>query len=176
MMHSNAKAGKSAVRRILFIWAIRNPGKLHRHRLQTYTDKASADLKWISSALVSALAAAPEHLVIEPRIYITRANGAMPSVTYSEDDLSISSDEGEKKKGAETLLSVLRAEAGRPDVNTLLLSEIQGARDGRVSVDGECTCSRCVVFSRGAQSLVPVHWPSPCVPHFAVKHSDLRRF
>ncbi|KZW04273.1 hypothetical protein EXIGLDRAFT_828184 [Exidia glandulosa HHB12029] len=116
----NAKAGKSAVRRILFIWAIRNP----------------TDLKWISAALVSAIAAAPEHLVIEPRIYVTRANGAFPSLTYSEDDLSISSgDEDEKKKGAETLLSVLRAEAGRPDIQKLLLSEIEAAHGGRVSVD-----------------------------------------
>ncbi|EJD53556.1 hypothetical protein AURDEDRAFT_156793 [Auricularia subglabra TFB-10046 SS5] len=117
----NAKAGKSTVRRIVFIWAIRN----------------SSDIKWISSALADALSVVPPHLEIEPRIYVTRAsaNGTLQSLSYSEEDLSVSSDDGEKKKGAETLLNILRAEVGRPDVPALLRAEIEAAQGGRVSVD-----------------------------------------
>ncbi|KAH7105459.1 ferric reductase NAD binding domain-containing protein [Auriculariales sp. MPI-PUGE-AT-0066] len=131
----NAKLGRSVVRKIVFIWAIRN----------------AADVKWISSALVDALATAPARLAIEPRIFVTRGDASIPTLTSTEDRVFVGKvddaedksaheivDEKEIEKSAsesDAALSALRLELGRPDVDSLLRAEIAAARGQRVSID-----------------------------------------
>ncbi|KAF8974334.1 FAD-binding domain-containing protein [Flammula alnicola] len=63
----NARGGKSAVRRIVFVWAVRD----------------AVHVKWISKTLIQALSATTASLTVEPRIYITGKNYPIPETTPS---------------------------------------------------------------------------------------------
>ena len=92
-------------------------------------------MKWIYAALSDALAVAPVHLVIEPRIFVTRGDTSLASVMPSEDSSSKSEDN--EKGDFDPLQSPLRVESGRPDIDSLLRSEIAAGSGSRVSVDGK---------------------------------------
>ncbi|PPQ99070.1 hypothetical protein CVT24_003630 [Panaeolus cyanescens] len=117
----------SYVRRIVFVWAVRD----------------AAHLQWISKTLVEALAQAPRNLTIDPRIYITGKAYPIPEVptlshstpvdaqsTSSSSEKYISSPDSELP-----VYSSLKLTHGRPSMKKLLHEEIANAH-GPVSVDG----------------------------------------
>jgi ferric-chelate reductase len=101
-------------------------------------------MAWIEPMLAAALDAAPRHLVIELKIYVTSVDST--SVSDGKETSStgspVISDAGifdEKTFPALGGLSAMvRFNAGRPDVSALLREEID-ATVGPVSVDGEHT-------------------------------------
>ncbi|EMD40636.1 hypothetical protein CERSUDRAFT_111219 [Gelatoporia subvermispora B] len=123
-----ARANESQVRRVVFVWAIRD----------------ADHLKWISKILSQALDAAQStSLKIEPTIYIT---GAMPSTPipelartgsaeYTDGSVTPTSPEPEKE-GKEYLPSynAPKITNGRPSIRRILQEEIS-ASTGPVSVD-----------------------------------------
>ncbi|TDL29709.1 hypothetical protein BD410DRAFT_833972 [Rickenella mellea] len=139
----NGRSNKSAVRRILFVWCIRDP----------------EHLSWIAKSLSSALTNAPSTLHIDARIHITQSNGKLPSLKALDyDDMKESSEdiktpsspsgsaeyddikaplpspsisvENNIDSGFKSFTTVL----GRPDIDQLLKDAVLTA-DGPVSVD-----------------------------------------
>jgi len=121
LVRINARGAKSAVQRIVFVWAVRD----------------AAHLKWISKTLMDALARATPSLAVEPRIYITGKNYPIPEVPEVPTDGSSISSGSVEKDIAETELPVyssLKLIHGRPSMKKLLAEEIQ-ASPGPISVD-----------------------------------------
>ncbi|KAF9468795.1 FAD-binding domain-containing protein [Collybia nuda] len=112
---------KSAVRRIVFVWAVRDAGHLI----------------WISKILTDTLASASRTLTIEPRIYITGSKYMIPQVTSESESGPPSSpssiSESEKNKDLPSYSS-LKLVHGRPSIRKLLHDEISASL-GPVSVD-----------------------------------------
>ncbi|KDR83594.1 hypothetical protein GALMADRAFT_219415 [Galerina marginata CBS 339.88] len=121
LVRINARGGKSAVRRIVFVWAVRD----------------AVHLKWISKTLVDALATTTPYLTIEPRIYVTGKNYPIPEVPELPTDRASMSSGSIEKDIAETELPVyssLKLIHGRPSMKKLLAEEIQTSL-GPISVD-----------------------------------------
>ncbi|KAI0720245.1 hypothetical protein C8T65DRAFT_692861 [Cerioporus squamosus] len=119
---SNARAGTSKVRRVVFVWAVRN----------------SDHLRWISKTLSEAIAAAQStSLVVDPAVYITGPTCAIPEIpraasTTSDGSSTLSEiDEGDKEL---PLYSSLKIVHGRPSIRRILQEGIDGST-GSVSVD-----------------------------------------
>ncbi|TFK76030.1 hypothetical protein BDN72DRAFT_362236 [Pluteus cervinus] len=119
-----ARGRKSLVRRIVFIWSVRE----------------AEHLQWISKVLTEALSSNPSGLVVEPRVYITGPEYSIPEVpalSRSADAESIEKGKGEKVEIVETELptySTLRLIHGRPSIRKVLHEEVMEAQ-GPVSVD-----------------------------------------
>ncbi|KAF8897417.1 hypothetical protein BD779DRAFT_1608032 [Infundibulicybe gibba] len=64
LIQDRLAGGNSAVRRIVFVWAVRDGGHL----------------LWISEVLTQALASAPPSLVIEPRVHVTGSHYPIPQI------------------------------------------------------------------------------------------------
>ncbi|KAI0750929.1 hypothetical protein C8Q80DRAFT_1098755 [Daedaleopsis nitida] len=121
----NARAGTSTVRRVIFVWAVRE----------------SDHLGWISKTLSEALAAAQStKLAIEPTIYVTSPSSTIPEIprtlSRSSDGASTPSEVGEVDKEL-PVYSALRIINGRPSIRRILQEGVNGSA-GPVSVDGEC--------------------------------------
>ncbi|KII94680.1 hypothetical protein PLICRDRAFT_169410 [Plicaturopsis crispa FD-325 SS-3] len=115
----NARAGRSAVRRVVFVWSVRD----------------GAHLAWIAKLLSEALAAAPSSLVVEPRVYITGASfpiAEMPSVGYDKAAPEASQDKMDKLDLP--VYSALKLLHGRPSIRKIFQDEFCIAA-GPVSVD-----------------------------------------
>ncbi|OCH90700.1 hypothetical protein OBBRIDRAFT_582310 [Obba rivulosa] len=123
-----ARANRSQVRRVVFVWAIRD----------------ADHLKWISKLLTQALDAAQSTpLVVEPTIYIT---GPMPptpipelsktgSSEYTDGSRTPTSSDPEKEeKMSLPSYSALKITNGRPSTRRILQEEIS-VSSGPVSVD-----------------------------------------
>lgn len=104
-------------------------------------------LRWIGDALVDAIAAAPAHVTVETKIFVTRAPvTAMAGLDYAESAsatstnasrINVSEKNADKKvRDVEELMSALNLQVGRPDVVELLRHEVDAAA-GRVSVNGK---------------------------------------
>ncbi|KAF9451639.1 hypothetical protein P691DRAFT_337963 [Macrolepiota fuliginosa MF-IS2] len=141
--NSRSHGIKSEVRRVVFIWMIRDP----------------EHLDWIYKTLSEALEASPSTLSVEPRIYVTGSKmpmvpvlpitsaahpgtAASTSRTSSRCDSSPNSSVGEKFEVVEIeekpelpSYSSLKLIHGRPSVRKLLHDEISASL-GPVSVDG----------------------------------------
>lgn len=121
-----AKSGKSSVKRVVFVWSVRE----------------ADHVKWISQALGEALTAAQStSLSVDPRVYITGSTPPtppLPTVGYADSDrgsLNVESPISEKDvKMSLPAYSALRIHHGRPSIRKLLQEEI-GASAGQVSVD-----------------------------------------
>jgi len=125
LVRAHSLGKKSFVKRIVFVWAVRD----------------AAHLKWISKTLMEALACANSSLVIEPRIYITGKNYPIPEVPelpQSPNDRSSVTSSTEKRDDAiETELptySSLKLVHARPSIKKLIHDEIELAV-GPISVD-----------------------------------------
>ncbi|GJE84448.1 ferric reductase family protein [Phanerochaete sordida] len=121
-----AKLGKSAVRRVVFVWSVRE----------------ADHVRWISQVLGDALMAAQSTgLAVDPRVYITGSTPPtppLPVVGYSDSDrgsVNIESPISEKDvKMSLPAYSALRILHGRPSIRKVLQEEIS-ASAGPVSVD-----------------------------------------
>ncbi|KAI0347380.1 hypothetical protein BDW22DRAFT_1404940 [Trametopsis cervina] len=117
---SKARAGKSSVRRAVFVWAVRDPGHI----------------RWISKVLTEALVAAQQtSLEVEARLYITGSSSPLsetPQVSFdgSQNGSSPSSEKDMKLP----LYHALQITHGRPSIKKILQDEIALAH-GPVSVD-----------------------------------------
>ncbi|TFK43398.1 FAD-binding domain-containing protein [Crucibulum laeve] len=124
LIRENVNGGNSAVRRIVFVWAVRDGGHL----------------KWISKALTEALSTPTSSLTVEPRVYITGSNypiAQMPVLSNRQSESSLASDaeKGKVTPDAELpLYSSLKLIHGRPSIRKLLHDEISNS-SGPVSVD-----------------------------------------
>ncbi|KAH9483266.1 Ferric reductase transmembrane component 5 [Psilocybe cubensis] len=123
----NAQNGSSAVRRIVFIWAIRD----------------TEHLRWISRALTDAMALTSSSLVIDPRIYITGKKAVVAEIsnvtTRTSDSESLSSSGSTLKKeiSQSDILEYSRSFTilhGRPNLDALLNEEIQMS-PGQIAVN-----------------------------------------
>ncbi|KAI9000892.1 hypothetical protein BD414DRAFT_15568 [Trametes punicea] len=120
-----ARAGTSDVRRVIFVWSVRE----------------SDHLAWISKTLNEALTAAqPTSLVVEPRIYITGPTCTIPEMprgSYTPSDgttTPTSPSDGEPFEKGLPVYSSLRIIHGRPSVCRILQEGIDSST-GPVSVD-----------------------------------------
>ncbi|CAA7259897.1 unnamed protein product [Cyclocybe aegerita] len=122
LVRISAKGGKSAVGRVVFVWAVRDP----------------AHLKWISQTLVEALNRSGSSIVIEPRIYITGPEYPIPQVPDLQQDAASVASSSEKKLdivGADLpVYSSLKLVHGRPSMKKLIHDEIESSV-GPISVD-----------------------------------------
>ncbi|KAI0774396.1 ferric reductase NAD binding domain-containing protein [Fomes fomentarius] len=124
----NARKGTSSVRRVIFVWAVRS----------------SEHLEWISKTLCEALAAAQAtKLVIEPTVYVTSAETAIPEIPRTASSAYASSDAASASTPASEIGNVdkelpmyssLKVINGRPSIRRLLQEGIDGST-GPVSVD-----------------------------------------
>ncbi|KAL0949689.1 hypothetical protein HGRIS_009726 [Hohenbuehelia grisea] len=117
----NHKGDKSSVRRVVFLWAVRDGGHL----------------SWVTKVLSDALAAAPPALSIEPRVYVTGPNYSTPSIPKLDSDIegSVSSlDSPDKEINELPIYTALKLTHGRPSIKKLLHEEILSTV-GPVSVD-----------------------------------------
>ncbi|PIL27014.1 transporter [Ganoderma sinense ZZ0214-1] len=134
---SCVQSGRSACRRLVWIWSIREPGHI----------------EWVSKALTRALSRAPPELEISIRIYVTgkgagasgkegaREGGAGErgelGPEWKDDDSVHSSSEGTAvgRSRPPSLLSfdAVQVCEGRPELHELLREEVE-ATSGRISV------------------------------------------
>ncbi len=138
------------MRRVIFVWAVRSSGK-QPWFTQLYASFSrevhTEHLEWISKTLCEALAAAQEtKLVIEPTVYITSADTAIPEIPRTTSSAYASSDAASASNPASEIgdvdkelpmYSSLKVINGRPSIRRLLQEGIDGST-GTVSVDGEC--------------------------------------
>ncbi|KAI0082566.1 hypothetical protein K474DRAFT_1585791 [Panus rudis PR-1116 ss-1] len=150
-----ARGKSSNVRRVVFVWAVRD----------------SEHLKWISKALTEAMEyARTTSLVIEPRLYITGPQYTIPELPAVNADPSDGSVTPLSSKSDEKLqppaYSALKITHGRPSIRRLLQDEIAEA-SGPVSVDvaGPTPLSQSVarVLSTGPASPMSVLKGGPSV-------------
>ncbi|KAH9899749.1 ferric reductase NAD binding domain-containing protein [Cubamyces lactineus] len=121
-----ARAGTSEVRRVVFVWAVRE----------------SDHLEWISKTLYEALSAAQStSLIVEPNIYITGRTCTLPEIPrnamYAPSDGSstpTSPSEVEKFDKELPVYSSLKIVHGRPSIRRVLQESIDSSA-GPVSVD-----------------------------------------
>ncbi|KAF9483940.1 hypothetical protein BDN70DRAFT_903886 [Pholiota conissans] len=119
LVRENARGGSSAVRRVVFVWAVRD----------------AVHLKWISTTLMQALSMATSSLVVEPRIYITGQSFPIPEVPELHERSSLSSIEKDDMTTMQLpVYSALKLTHGRPSIKKLLNEEISSSL-GPVSVD-----------------------------------------
>ncbi|KAF9534178.1 ferric reductase NAD binding domain-containing protein [Crepidotus variabilis] len=124
LVSANQRGEKSAVKRVVFVWALRD----------------SAHLKWISEALLRALTNVDSSLVIEPRIYITGSDRTIPDIPELEHEprnRDSDASSSEKKDDSSDQLpnySSLKLIHGRPSIKKLIHEEIEAAV-GPISVD-----------------------------------------
>ncbi|THH33660.1 hypothetical protein EUX98_g541 [Antrodiella citrinella] len=128
----DAKAGKSAVRRVVFVWSVRD----------------AEHVKWISKVLKEALVHAQSSpLVVDPHVYITGPNHPLPELSLSDDSKSVIGDshpgtpvcpksENSLEKLELPAYSALKITHGRPSISRILEDEVSGSA-GSVSVDGK---------------------------------------
>ncbi|KAG5648690.1 hypothetical protein DXG03_000036 [Asterophora parasitica] len=132
LIRENVQGGKSVVRRVIFVWAVRDGGHL----------------TWISRALAEAMLPSKASLTIEPRVYITGPNYPIPQVPFQSEDENeppTPTSPIEFEKGEEDMIGLptytsLKLIHGRPSIRKLLHEEIAAAL-GPVSVDGSSPCS-----------------------------------
>ncbi|KAH9943327.1 ferric reductase NAD binding domain-containing protein [Epithele typhae] len=123
----NVRDGKSLVRRVIFVWAVRQ----------------SEHLDWISKTLNEALAVAqPTSLVVEPTVYVTGPSCTMPTIARTPymPNMSPASDSGSTKSLEASIdktlpsYSSLKVIHGRPSIRRVLQDGINCSA-GPVSVD-----------------------------------------
>ncbi|KAF4574850.1 Ferric/Cupric Reductase Transmembrane Component [Pleurotus pulmonarius] len=118
----NHSGKKSSVRRVVFVWAVRD----------------GAHLTWITEIITNALNVAPPSLSIEPRIYVTGPNYPIPKVPVLQSDGSTSSSTSSLPSDLTSQdlpqYSALKLSHGRPSMKKLLQDEITSAL-GPISVD-----------------------------------------
>ncbi|KAF7433186.1 hypothetical protein PC9H_005135 [Pleurotus ostreatus] len=118
----NHSGRKSSVRRVVFVWAVRD----------------GAHLTWITEIITKALNVAPPSLSIEPRIYVTGPNYPIPKVPALQSDGSTRSSTSSLPSDLTSQdlpqYSALKLSHGRPSMKKLLQDEINSAL-GSVSVD-----------------------------------------
>ncbi|TCD66927.1 hypothetical protein EIP91_000705 [Steccherinum ochraceum] len=148
----NARAGKSSVRRVVFMWSVREP----------------EHVKWISKILNEALDHAQlSSLTLDPRIYITGPTYPLPdlpdndSIRKSEGGNStpgspISESSVEEKLELPSY-SALRITHGRPSISRFLQDEITTS-SGPVSVDvaGPSALSHAVSTTLSSKAASPM--------------------
>ncbi|KAF4619569.1 hypothetical protein D9613_005357 [Agrocybe pediades] len=121
LVRLNALGENSAVKRIVFVWAVRD----------------AAHIEWISKTLMQALGRATPTLNVEPRIYITGNKYPIPEVPslpmQRASTSSSSIEKGEISHAELPLYSALKLIHGRPSMKKLLSEEIASAL-GPVSV------------------------------------------
>ncbi|KAI0693553.1 ferric reductase NAD binding domain-containing protein [Cytidiella melzeri] len=121
---SKARANKSAAKRVIFVWAVRDPDHI----------------EWISKVLTEALVAAqPTQLQVVAKLYITGPSSPTAEHQHSasdSDSLGSSSPESPtlEKEGKLPFFHELQIAHGRPSVKKILQEEISCAL-GSVSVD-----------------------------------------
>ncbi|KAI0352818.1 hypothetical protein OH77DRAFT_738752 [Trametes cingulata] len=138
-----ARAGTSDVRRVVFVWAVRE----------------SDHLKWISKVLSDALTAAQStSLVIEPHLYVTGAACVIPEIprmaSYTPSDGTStppSPADVEKYEKELPMYSSLRITNGRPSIRRILQESIDTSI-GPVSVDVAGPSSLSASVSRALSS------------------------
>ncbi|OBZ76332.1 putative ferric reductase transmembrane component [Grifola frondosa] len=121
----NAHAKKSSVRRVVFVWAVRD----------------ADHLEWISKVLTEALASAHStSLVVEPNVYVTGPDCVIPQLpTLASKDGSSTpptpvSESVNNEKMGPPVYSSLKIIHGRPSIRRILQEEVNAA-SGPVSVD-----------------------------------------
>lgn len=142
---SKARAGTSAVRRVIFVWSVRDAGKwneLMQLSSSTHTLTPIGHIKWISKVLTEALVAAqPTNLHVEARLYITGPSAP----TFESREAVFDSDTSESPTPANPssekdvklpLYHSLQIMHGRPSIRKILQEEITSAQ-GPISVDGK---------------------------------------
>ncbi|GLB33682.1 putative FAD-binding domain containing protein [Lyophyllum shimeji] len=122
LVRDNAGRGRPAVRRVVFVWAVRD----------------GAHLTWILKTLTEALSSSKASLSIEPRVYITGPSYPIPQVPFLPEPPSPKSPTESEKEAKNTLAlplyTSLKLIHGRPSIRKLLHEEI-AASSGPVSVD-----------------------------------------
>ncbi|KAI0650622.1 ferric reductase NAD binding domain-containing protein [Trametes meyenii] len=122
-----ARAGTSGVRRVIFVWAVRE----------------SEHLQWISKLLTEALVAAQStSLIIEPIVYVTGPSRVIPEpelshTAYASSDGTTTPPSSSSVGGYEKdlpMYSSLKITYGRPSIRRLLQDGIDSSI-GPVSVD-----------------------------------------
>ncbi|KZT06675.1 iron reductase [Laetiporus sulphureus 93-53] len=119
----NVRTGKSACRKVVWIWAIRE----------------ATHIDWVSDALKQALELAPPHLNVNILIHVTAGEPLPVSNQRAYDDDSIHDDsEGKLNEKNSTSISLLdyssvRLCSGRPDLQTML-RDVVAISTGRLSV------------------------------------------
>ncbi|KIJ94088.1 hypothetical protein K443DRAFT_111053 [Laccaria amethystina LaAM-08-1] len=121
LIRENARGGRSAVRRILFIWALRDENLL----------------PWFSKTLTEALPHAKSSLSIDSRVYLTA-----PPINTSCSSASTVSGKSDSAVKTTTVRSpvdyhpYIKLSPGRPDIRRVLHDEISACTDGgSLSVD-----------------------------------------
>ncbi|PPQ88881.1 hypothetical protein CVT25_009116 [Psilocybe cyanescens] len=120
----SSRNGSSAVKRVVFIWAIRD----------------TEHLRWISSTLMEALDSISPSLVVDPRIYITGKKSLVTEIPVLATDSSSLSSSGSSLKKENSSRSDISQYSpfnvfnGRPDLKGLLIDEIE-ASNGPISVN-----------------------------------------
>ncbi|KIJ94089.1 hypothetical protein K443DRAFT_134858 [Laccaria amethystina LaAM-08-1] len=165
LIRENAR-GKSAVRRILFVWAFRD---------ESY-------LSWLSKTMTEALSHAKCSLSIELRMYLTA-----PSTKTSSSNASIASEkDGHSAVKTTTVVSPteyhpsLKLVHGRPNIHRVLHDEIAACTNGgSISVDdGELMIAPDSCWtsgfdgSRATCPLLRCRCTSSCVKRTPVRHSS----
>jgi ferric-chelate reductase len=141
-----ANAGRTSVRRVVFVWSVRSRGEYYTFYCQSFISiSSSAHLAWVSPSLRAAIAAAPPNLAIETKIFVTKSqllsDAEVPTLekrSSMEPDspITVADSAAVNAKSQESFLSVLATTPGRPDVRAILSEEIENAH-GPVSVDGK---------------------------------------
>lgn len=125
LVRENVAGGNSAVRRVVFVWAVRDGGHL----------------TWISKTLTEALSSSKSSLSIEPRVYITGPSYPIPQVPFLPEPASpaspIETEEGAKDVLALPSYTSLKLIHGRPSIRKLLHEEI-AASLGLILRDYSC--------------------------------------
>ncbi|KAI0638308.1 ferric reductase NAD binding domain-containing protein [Trametes polyzona] len=137
-----ARAGTSDVRRVIFVWAVRDP----------------EHVQWISKVLAEAMTAAQSTtLVVEPNVYITGASSAVPEIprtAYAPSDGSSTppspADSGKYEKEL-PMYSSMKITHGRPSIRRILQEGIDSSA-GPVSVDVAGPTSLSTSVSRALSS------------------------
>ncbi|EJF56585.1 hypothetical protein DICSQDRAFT_71178 [Dichomitus squalens LYAD-421 SS1] len=121
-----ARHGNTHVRRVIFIWAVRE----------------SDHLSWISKSLCEASAAARStSLAVEPTVYITGPTCTIPQIPGTAyDGSSTNSETGEVVDKELPVYSSLKIIHGKPSIRRILQEGVDGS-SGPVSVDGACSLS-----------------------------------
>ncbi|KAI0832548.1 hypothetical protein BC628DRAFT_1309259 [Trametes gibbosa] len=119
-----ARARTSDVRRVIFVWAVRD----------------SEHLQWISKVLTEALTAAQSTLlVIQPNVYITGPSCTIPDITrgvYTPSDGTSTPPSRAEFEKELPMYTSLKITHGRPSIRRILQEGIDTST-GSVSVDGK---------------------------------------
>ncbi|EJD48534.1 hypothetical protein AURDEDRAFT_112965 [Auricularia subglabra TFB-10046 SS5] len=113
-----ARKNTSAVKRVAFIWSIRDED----------------NLGWIHGQLCAALACVPGDLSVAVRIFVTRPPANLATRLYESSTTLHEKDMGMLQKSALSSMGDVRVDYGRPNIHAIIAEEVCHST-GSVSVD-----------------------------------------